>query len=184
MSRIAKRVNAIPAEIKITIEKDRLIIEGKLGKDELYINPNVKIICEKNNILAQSENLALAGTFNSLIYNMIKGVTEGYQKILEIKGVGYKVVKEDNKLGFDLGKSHRANLDHHDYVDIPSELKVVIEGSKKIIISGINKQKVSSFAKNNIRRLREPSVYKKNKGIYLKEEENDIKIKASKSLHK
>ena len=74
----------------------------------------------------------------------IKGVTEGYQEILEVKGIGYKVSLKDNKLEFLLGKSHPIIL------DIPKELKVKVEGSK-IIIKGVNKQQVRKFAVNDIK---------------------------------
>ena len=118
--------------------------------------------------------MVLAGTYNALISNLIKGVREGYEENLEVKGVGYKVVLKDKRLELSLGKSHL------DYVDIPPELEVKVE-SNKIIIKGKDKQKVTSFAAA-IRRLRLPSIYKKDKGIYYFGEE--IKLRSGKSLNK
>ena len=108
---------------------------------------------------------------------MIEGVNHGYKEVLEVKGVGYKVTQKDSKLEFALGKSHL------DYVVIPSDLKVELEGNK-IIITGLDKQKVHRFAHNDIKILRRPSVYKKNKGIYYLEEEKSIKLRPGKSLRK
>ena len=74
----------------------------------------------------------------------------------EVKGIGYKVIQKNNRLEFDLGKSKRKDNSLQDFVDIPTDLKVAVEGNK-ILIQRINKQKVRKFAVNDIWRLREPS---------------------------
>ena len=85
---------------------------------------------------------------------------------------------------FDLGRSKRFNSDYHDFVEIPSYLKVEVEGNRKIIINGIDKQKVRSYAINKIRFLRKPSIYKKNKGIYCGREEETMRLKQKKLSRK
>lgn len=179
MSKIANRSILIPNNVKIGLNNQFFFAEGPLGKsEELTIPSIVEVVNKENKIFTKSENIALAGTYNSLIYNIIKGVTEGYQKILEVKGIGYKVIIKDNKiLEFFLGKSHPILL------PIPVDLEVKVE-SGKIIIKGIDKQKVNKFATNDIRTLRLPSVYKKSKGIYYLDEEKNIKLKPGKSLNK
>lgn len=180
MSKIAKRVISIPQNVKINFQKGTVFAEGPLGKsEELFIPQEMEITNNEGKIITKSENDSLAGTYNSLIYNMIKGVTEGYEDILEVKGIGYKVSMKGEKLEFSLGKSHL------DYVDIPSDLSVKVEGGK-ITVKGLDKQKVRSFTANDIRRSlgRMPSIYKKSKGIYYLGEEGTMKLKASKALGK
>jgi len=178
MSKIANRIIQIPPQVKVNLQEKVFIVEGPHGKAEkLLIPPTVEVIQQENQIITKSDNLTLAGTYNALISNLFKGIIEGYEKILEVKGVGYKVALKDNKLEFFLGKSHS------DCVEIPPELQIKLEGNK-IIIKGIDKQKVSSFAANNIKCLRLPSIYKKNKGIYYLGEEATIKLRPGKSLNK
>lgn len=178
MSKIANRIIPIPQNVKINLGSGILYFEGPLGRGEnLNLPLDLEVINQESNLLTKSVNSALAGTYNALISNMIKGVVSGHEKTIEVKGVGYKVSLKDKFLEFSLGKSHLNN------VAIPSELEVKIEGSK-IIIKGKNKQQVNKFAANDIRPLRRPSVYKKSKGIYYLGEEATIKLKAGKSLNK
>ena len=178
MSKIASRVISIPLNVKVSLNKEAIVVEGTLGRSEKLVIPSsLEVISEENKIITKSVNMALAGTYNSLISGMIKGVSEGYERILEVKGVGYKVSFKDNKLEFSLGKSHL------NYVNVPKGLAVKVEGGK-ITIKGLNKQQVNKFAANDIRPLRPPSVYKKSKGIYYKGEEESIKLKPGKTLNK
>lgn len=178
MSKIANRIILVPASVKISLDKQSVFAEGPLGKSEsLIISDTVELSKEEDKLFTKSQNPALAGTYNSLIYNLIKGVTEGYEQVLEVKGIGYKVILKDNRLEFLLGKSHPS------YVNIPTNLVVKVEGGK-IIIKGLNKQVVNKFAANDIRPLRLPSVYKKSKGIYYQDEEKTIKLKPGKTLSK
>jgi large subunit ribosomal protein L6 len=178
MSKIANRIIPIPINVKVNLGKETFFAEGPLGRsEELTIPATIKVVNEENKLFTKSENIALAGTYNSLIYNIIKGVAEGYEKVLEVKGIGYKVSLKDKVLEFSLGKSHLI------HISVPLDLEVKVEGSK-IIIKGINKQKVNKFAANDIRPLRPPSVYKKSKGIYYIDEEKSIKLKPGKSLNK
>ena len=181
MSKIADRIIPIPEKVKINLEEGIFSAEGPLGKsEELSIPANLEIIIEENKLSIKSTDLSsvpLAGTFNALISNNIKGVVKPYEVVLEIKGVGYKALLNGNELELFLGKSHT------DRIKIPPELEVKVESNNKIIIKGKDKQKVTSLAAN-IRRLRLPSIYKRNKGIYYLGEAETIKVKAAKSASK
>ena len=175
MSKIANRTIPIPQNVKINLGKGVISAEGPLGKgEELIIPANLDVINQENNLITKSANSALAGTYNALIANMIRGVVEGHENTMEVKGVGYKVSLKEGKLEFSLGKSHS------DCVVIPPELEVKVTGNK-IIIKGKDKQKVNHFAAT-IRCLRLPSIYKKDKGIYYLGESETIKLKVGKSL--
>jgi len=177
MSKIANRIISIPEKVKVNLERGIIFVEGPLGKsEELIIPSNLEIINQENKLSTKSVNSALAGTYNSLISNLIKGVVEGHESIVEVKGIGYKVSLNERKLEFFLGKSHP------DYLVVPFGLEVKVEGGK-IIIRGKDKQKVNNFAAK-IRCLRLPSIYKKDKGIYYLGEAENIKLKAGKSLNK
>ena len=177
MSKIAKRIILIPEKVKINFGSGTISAAGPLGQgEELIVPPNLEITQQKNELTTKSDNSALAGTYNALISNMIKGVVEGHERVVEVKGVGYKVSLQGKKLEFALGKSHL------NYMDIPSELEVKVEVNK-VKIKGKNKQKVTSLAAA-IRSLRLPSVYKKNKGIYYLGEAETIRLKARKSSGK
>lgn len=178
MSKIANRIIPIPQNVKINLVGGTISVEGPLGKSESLVLPSdLEIINEKESLVTKSKNSALAGTYNALISNLIKGVVSGHEKVLEVKGVGYKVSLKDKLLEFSLGKAHLNN------VAIPSDLEVKVEGGK-ITVKGKDKQKVASFAANDIRPLRRPSIYKKSKGIYYLGEDGSIKLKAGKSLNK
>jgi large subunit ribosomal protein L6 len=176
MTKIANRPLLIPERVKVVVEKGKIIAHGPQGKDELSINPEVEIVYQENKIFTKSNNFVLSGTFNSLIYNLIKGVEQGYKEIVEVKGINYKVNLKNEKLELALGKSHL------DYVEIPVELKIEVVGNK-IIIMGTDKQKVRQFARN-LQVLRRPSIYKKDKGIYLASEEKNIQLRSRKNLKK
>ncbi|CAG8510997.1 16078_t:CDS:2, partial [Cetraspora pellucida] len=155
MSKIAKRIILIPEKVKINFGKGTISTEGPLGQgEELVVPSNLEITQQKNELTTKSDNSALAGTYNALISNLIKGVVEGHERVVEVKGVGYKVSLQGGKLEFSLGKSHL------NYMDIPPDLAAAI------------------------RSLRLPSIYKKNKGIYYLGEAETIKLKARKRVTK
>ncbi|CAG8472755.1 20122_t:CDS:1 [Cetraspora pellucida] len=176
MSRLAKRVITIPPTVEISLSSQKVLVRGPAGKNELLLHPEIEVIREAEKIWVKSPNLALTGTFNSLIYNLIWGVDKGYRMSLEVKGVGYKVSLRNGELELSVGKSHL------DYVSIPCELQVELK-SNRIIITGSDKQRVFEFA-NHIRVLRPPSIYKKNKGIYFLGEEKNLKLRSGKTLRK
>ena len=114
------------------------------------------------------------GTTNSLIENMLIGVSQGFSRDLEINGVGYRVAVQGNKIELNVGYSHPVK------VDVPSDLKVEAPSQTKLTISGIDKQKVNEFAAN-IRKIRKPEPYK-GKGIKYADEH--IRIKEGKKASK
>jgi len=183
MSKIADRIIPIPEKVKINLGKGTISAEGPLGQsEELLIPTSLEITNQENKLSTKSDNSVLAGTYNALISNLIKGVVEGHEKVVEVKGVGYKVLLKEGKLEFALGKSLKKDGSLQDRLDIPTDLEVKVENNK-ITIKGKNKQKTNSFAAN-IRRLRPPSIYKEGKGIYYHGEEKTIKLKSVKSLGK
>src|SRR4051794_22879550 len=116
MSKIANRIISIPEKVKVNLGKGVISAEGPLGKsEELTLPLDLEIINQEDKLSTKSINSALAGTYNALISNLIKGVTEGHESVVEVKGVGYKVTLKEKKLEFSLGRSHL------DYVEIPPE---------------------------------------------------------------
>ena len=181
MSKISKRIIEIPQGVQVINEKGRIIFREKSGKEEeLSLHKEVELEIKENKIFTTSKsNVALAGTYNSIIRNMINGITKGFEKILKIEGNGYKFekMKENGKLKILSGKSHA------DYLEIPDFLTSEIESNgKEIKIKGSDKEKVNSFAAK-IRDLKKPNSFKKF-GIFYSDEAENMKFKAVKSSNK
>lgn len=176
MSRIGKKPINIPEGVKIEIAGAKIAAKGPLGNLELDIHPRIKIKEENNQIMVipiGNDKLAksLHGLTRTLINNMIIGVNSGYKKQLELKGTGYRVALDGDKLNFSLGFSHPV------IYDVPTNIKAEI--NKNIItISGTDKQLVGRVAAE-IRRLKLPEPYK-GKGIRYKDEE--VRRKAGKTV--
>ncbi|MCX6746359.1 MAG: 50S ribosomal protein L6 [Candidatus Parcubacteria bacterium] len=162
MSRIGKKPIIIPDDIKVEIKENELVIKGPKGELKQKIHPLVRIELKDKKILItvsepkEKKQKALWGLFGSLIKNMIKGVREGYEKKLEVIGVGYKVNLQGNKLILNLGFSHPIDF------PLPSGITGAVD-KNIIILTGIDKQQVGEIAAQ-IRRLRKPEPYK-GKGI-------------------
>lgn len=161
MSRIGKKPIEIPAGIEVKLEGNTVTVKGAKGELSREFRPEVKIEIKDNIIttsISSEEKLskALWGLTRVLIFNMIIGVSEGFEKKLEIQGVGYKAEIQGEKINLSMGYSHPVIL------DIPKGLTTIVE--KNIItITGINKEDVGQFAAN-IRKVRKPEPYK-GKGI-------------------
>jgi len=167
MSRIGNRKLQIPAGVTVTIENNTIAVKGPKGELKLDFDKRISVKQEENVIVTERANetkevKSLHGTTNSNIKNMLVGVSEGYQKGLEITGVGYRFNVSGNKLTITAGFSHPV------VVDVPSDLKIEQVSNTEITISGIDKQKVSEVAAN-IRKWRKPEPYK-GKGIHYKGE--------------
>ena len=173
MSRIGQAPIEIPENVEVKIQKSPNVgstVEVKGPKGELQVElPAVITIDQKDNILSfertddEQKSRALHGLFRTLVSNMIIGTTEGYQKELEIIGVGYRAeVQGDKKLVMQLGFSHKVE------VAIPEEIKFEVLEGTRILISGIDKQAVGQAAAH-IRSLKKPEPYK-GKGIRYKDE--------------
>lgn len=168
MSRIGRKPIVIPSEVSIQLSEGNILqVKGPKGTLTDTFHKNMTIIIENNVILVERKSedkfdKALHGLTRTLISNMVEGVTKGYEKTLEINGVGYRALKTGNKLVLNIGYSHPVELIE------PSEITVEVPTQTKIIVKGINKQAVGEFAAI-IRSKREPEPYK-GKGIkYINE---------------
>jgi large subunit ribosomal protein L6 len=167
MSRIGKQPVVIPSGVTVNVTKDGVItVKGPKGelKENIDRDINVEVNGSEVNITRPTDQIrhrAMHGLYRSLISNMVKGVTEGYKKDLELVGVGYKAANAGNVLDLALGYSHNIIF------EVPKELKVatVTEKGKNPMISleGIDKQLVGAVAAK-IRSLRKPEPYK-GKGV-------------------
>lgn len=168
MARLGKKPVEIPDGVNVKIENEKVIVEGPKGKLSQEIFPNLTVLIEDKKIFVKNEvdpknkklyrkTDALWGLLRSLIANMVKGVKEGYEKILEIHGVGYKGEVKGNKLILTLGFTHPVE------VEIPKDLSVEVNKNTIIFIRGADKQKVGEFAAK-VRSICPPDVYK-GKGI-------------------
>ena len=168
MSRIGRMPIAIPAGVTVTIAANNVVsVKGPKGElvRELPVEMEIKeeegkIIVARPNDLKRMKSLH--GLTRTLIANMITGVTAGYEKKLEINGVGYRASKAGKKLTLNLGYSHPVEMED------PEGIETVMEGQNIIIVKGIDKEKVGQFAAE-IRSKREPEPYK-GKGIKYADE--------------
>ncbi|MBO6148505.1 MAG: 50S ribosomal protein L6 [Lachnospiraceae bacterium] len=162
MSRIGKMPIAVPAGVTVDIaENNHVTVKGPKGSLERTLPAEMKISLEDGTLKVERPNdekksRALHGLTRSLLNNMVVGVTEGYKKVLEINGVGYRAAKQGKKLTLTLGYSHPVEMDDPDGI----ETKVV---DNKIEVEGIDKEKVGQYAAV-IREKRPPEPYK-GKGI-------------------
>ena len=163
MSRIGRMPIAIPAGVTVTIaENNHVTVKGPKGTLERALPLEMTIKQEGDEVVVSrpndlKKNKALHGLTRTLIHNMVVGVTEGYEKILEVNGVGYRAAKQGNKLVLSLGYSHPVEM-----VD-PEGVTSVLDGQNIIKIQGIDKEKVGQYAAE-IRSKRKPEPYK-GKGI-------------------
>ena len=163
MSRIGRMPVAIPAGVTVTIAENNLVtVKGPKGtlERELPVEMNIKeedghIVVTRPNDLKKMKSLH--GLTRTLINNMIHGVTEGYEKVLEVNGVGYRAAKQGKKLVLSLGYSHPVEMED------PEGIETGLEGQNKITVKGISKEKVGQYAAE-IRDKRRPEPYK-GKGI-------------------
>ena len=179
MSKLGKKPIIIPKDTKIKLESGRLILTGPKGSKELTLNDKIfsaTIADDKNLILKltnKNENLnVLWGTTRSLINNALIGVSEGYEKILELSGVGFRAILKGNILQLQIGFSHNVSY------KIPEDIKVVVEKSNIVKISGIDKELVGKVS-SEIKMLKPVEPYKakgiKERGQYVLRKEGKKK---------
>lgn len=179
MSRVGNRVLAIPAGTTVTVEGSKVTVKGTLGTLTREFSQLISVLVENNEVRTvrandQKTTKQLHGTTNSHISNMILGVSKGFRKDLEIKGVGYKAVLTGSQLVISAGYSHNVTL------NVPSDVKVTVAKPTEVAVEGINKQSVGHFA-SLVRNVRRPSVYS-GKGISYKGEQ--IRRKEGKTASK
>ena len=168
MSRIGRMPIAVPAGVTVEIaENNHVTVKGPKGTLERTLAPEMEIKLEGAEIIVTRPNdlkrmKSLHGLTRTLINNMVVGVTDGYQKKLEINGVGYRAAKAGNVLTLSLGYSHPVEMTD------PEGVESVLEGQNVIIVKGIDKEKVGQYAAE-IRDKRRPEPYK-GKGIKYADE--------------
>ena len=158
MSRIGRLPVAIPAGVEVSISPANLVtVKGPKGTLTQQVNSKINVKVEDNQVLVSrnSENKqekAMHGLYRKLIFNMVEGVTKGFQKSLVVNGVGYKVAKQGNKVVLNVGYSHPFEVVEADGITLecPSALEIVVKG--------INKEQVGQVAAN-IRSIRVPDPY-------------------------
>jgi large subunit ribosomal protein L6 len=162
MSRIGKIPVAFPAGVTVTVSGQKVTAKGPKGTLDLALYAGVSAKVEGNNVVVSRENdekqvKAMHGTTRALIKNMIKGVTDGYAKNLEVVGVGYKATLQGKKLALNVGFANTLE------VAIPAGVTVVVPDPTKVSVSGIDKALVGQVAAD-IRASRKPEPYK-GKGV-------------------
>ncbi|AFK86042.1 50S ribosomal protein L6 [Thermoanaerobacterium saccharolyticum] len=162
MSRIGKQPVEIPKDVTVTVNKNHVVVKGPKGTLERDFPNLVDIAVEDNKVIVtrssdDKEARAMHGTTRALIQNMVKGVSTGYEKSLEIVGVGYRVAKQGKKIVLTVGYSHPVEIEEEPGIEF------VVDGTNKITVKGIDKQRVGEVAAN-IRKVRQPDAYK-GKGI-------------------
>lgn len=167
MSRIGERKISIPDGVTVSVNGNVVDVKGPKGELNYEFSKLINVLVEDGVVLtkqikASQEANMMQGTTNSLISNMITGVSKGYDKGLEAVGVGYRFQVSGNKITISAGYSHPVIM------EAPKGLSVTSESNTEITIHGIDKQKVSEFAAN-VRKVREPEPYK-GKGIRYKGE--------------
>lgn len=178
MSRIGKKPIEIPQNVKVSFQGRTLLVEGPKGKLSMEVHPDVKVSLEGNTIRVerptdQPFHRAIHGTTAALIRNMIRGVTEGFTKVLEVVGLGYRAGIKGNNLELSLGLSHPV------VYPIPPDVKIEVK-ENKIYVSGINKERVGQVCAQ-IRSFRSPDAYK---GKGIRYEGEVLRLKAGKAAGK
>lgn len=167
MSRIANKPITVPKGVEATISGNNVRIKGGKGEMTLTVHPQVKVVQEQNlikiSVLNNSKFAnAMSGTTRSLLQNMLIGVSEGYQKKLDIIGVGFRAQAQGKKLNLTLGFSHPVEF------EIPAGITIETPSQTEVVIKGVDKQKVGQVAAN-IRAYRPPEPYK-GKGVKYSDE--------------
>lgn len=167
MSRIGLRPIEIPEGVEVTVDGHTVTVKGPKGELERNVHETMEVVLEDNTITVNRQNdlkesRALHGTTRSLIQNMIDGVRNGFEKELEIIGVGYRAQKQGNKLVIGAGYSHPVEIEPEEGIEID------VPKNTEIIVKGIDKELVGVTAAK-IRAIRSPEPYK-GKGIRYKGE--------------
>ena len=165
MSRIGNRVLEIPAGVEVKVEDGYITVKGPKGELAMKLADHISVKVDGNTLEVQRENdnyKAMHGTMNALISNMLIGVNTGFEKQLEIVGVGYRFTQKGNVLVISAGYSNPVEL------QIPEGISIELPSNTELTIRGIDKDKLGEFA-TKVRNVRQPEPYK-GKGIRFKDE--------------
>ncbi|WP_209125327.1 50S ribosomal protein L6 [Alkalihalobacillus sp. BA299] len=162
MSRIGKKPIEVPSGVTVTLNDNVITVKGPKGELSRSVHPEMVVKVEENQVVIErpsdnKEHRSLHGTTRSIISNMVEGVTKGYEKGLELIGVGYRATKSGSKLVLNVGYSHPVEI-------VPEEgIEIEVPSNTKVLVKGIDKERVGAIAAN-IRSVRLPEPYK-GKGI-------------------
>ena len=164
MSRIAKQPVAVPSGVQVTLVGQRVSVKGPKGTMELSVHESVSVEQDGEGFKLSSKqgSMALAGTMRSLLNNAVHGVSQGFEKKLELVGVGYRAQAQGGKLNLTLGFSHPVEY------TVPAGISIETPSQTEILVKGIDKQKVGQAAAE-IRAYRPPEPYK-GKGVKYADE--------------
>lgn len=167
MSRVGKAPVSVPAGVDVSIKEDQISVKGAQGTLSIANNALVKVTLEGGKVSFAPANEsreanAMSGTLRQLVNNMVQGVSKGFEKKLNLVGVGYKAQATGSKLNLAVGYSHPVN------VEMPAGIKVATPAPTEIVISGADRQRVGQIAAE-IRAYRPPEPYK-GKGIRYSDE--------------
>ncbi len=167
MSRIGKQPVQLPDKVQFALNGDMISIKGPKGNLERQLHPAIKVELKDNIVTVSTDTndkkkVALQGLFRSLIFNMVTGVTTGYEKKLILSGIGYRAEVKGKKLVLNIGFSNPVDF------ELPEGIQASVEKNTEILLSGINKETLGQVAAN-IRDLRPPEPYK-GKGIMYSDE--------------
>ncbi|NLT95719.1 MAG: 50S ribosomal protein L6 [Clostridia bacterium] len=176
MSRIGKLPVIIPDGVQVTLNNNVITVKGPKGELTRTLHNDMQVSVEGNTIVVNrpsdnNKHKALHGLTRTLINNMVEGVTKGFQKNLELVGVGYRAQMQGKKLVLQVGYSHPVEIEPGKYMEIE------VPAPNKIIVKGIDKEGVGALAAN-IRAVREPEPYK---GKGIRYEGEVVKLKAGKA---
>lgn len=162
MTRKAKVPIDIPNGVEVKVDQENVSVKGPKGQLEQKVMKGINVRVEEGKVHVELDKDAremknYQGLYHSLIKNMVHGTSQGFEKHLEMIGVGYRAAVQGNQLNLQVGLSHPSNL------EIPQGLEIKVEKNTKIIISGADKQKIGQFA-STVRAIRPPEPYQ-GKGI-------------------
>lgn len=165
MSRIASKPVAIPSGVEIKLDGQNVRAKGSVGEMELAVHPSVQVAQEEAVLTVRAESpssVAMAGTMRSLLNNLVVGVSKGFERKLELVGVGYRAQAKGKSLNLSLGFSH--SIDY----PVPEGITIETPSQTEILVKGFDKQKVGQVAAE-IRAYRLPEPYK-GKGVKYADE--------------
>lgn len=173
MSRVGKKPIPIPSTVKVVINEAEVMVQGPKGELRRVVPPQLSVTLEGNQLSLQPleegpKVKALFGLFRTLLANMVTGVSEGFERVLEIQGVGYRAEVQGDKLVLSLGYSHPVPF------PLPEGISAQVEKLTKLILRGIDRDLLGLTAAR-IRRFRPPEPYK-GKGIRYQEEKIRRKV--------
>lgn len=167
-SRIARQPVMVPSGVEIEIQGQHIEVKGPKGSDSYTVHDWVEVEREEDQIRfaprrTDREANAMAGTMRSLLNNIVRGVSEGFEKKLQIRGVGYRAQMQGNNLSLTLGFSHAVNY------AVPDDIEITTPSQTEVVVRGLSKQRVGQAAAE-IRAFRPPEPYK-GKGVRYEGEE-------------